>query len=105
MRNPLSTEALVAWLEKQPADQAYDYDNCQECLFGQYLAHIGFNVALGHVYISGTDAAGKRIVRTLPKGWHHIARAGRIEHIGRPPPPEWTFGKALERAKKLLVST
>lgn len=33
---------LIAWLEKQPPEMAYDYDNCQgECLLGQYMAAHG----------------------------------------------------------------
>jgi hypothetical protein len=40
---PLSLEGLISWLEKQPADQRYNFFDCEgECLFGQYMRAIGY---------------------------------------------------------------
>lgn len=40
--DPFTIEALIAWLEQQPAARHYEYMNCDgECLYGQYMRHVG----------------------------------------------------------------
>jgi hypothetical protein len=38
--DPFSLESLIAWLEKQPADGEYNWDDGSECLLGQWLKTI-----------------------------------------------------------------
>src|SRR6476660_2885832 len=42
--DPLTLESLIAWLEKQPADQTYDWADCDgRCLIGLYSAAHGIS--------------------------------------------------------------
>lgn len=85
----LSTARLIAWLKKQPADAAYNYDNPSKCLLAQYFNQSGHpEVVLGNHYIhyfnGGTTVA-------LPQAFY--AAATYLPH---------TFGAALRRAKAYL---
>ena len=40
--DPFKIESLVAWLEKQPADEQYCYLSNGECLLAQYFTAAGF---------------------------------------------------------------
>lgn len=42
MKNPLSLDAFIDWLEKQPAEREYDWWCPLSCLLAQYAKHIGF---------------------------------------------------------------
>jgi hypothetical protein len=68
-----SLEGLIAWLERQPADEAYCIALFRECVMGQYHHSIGAEppVALG-------------------KGW--------MAEVSFAQP--YTFGAALERARQ-----
>lgn len=39
--DPLTLDAVIAWLEKQPANDKYEYCNSMTCLAAQYNASIG----------------------------------------------------------------
>ena len=40
--DPLTLDALLAWLKTQKAARKYDFhDKCGACLIGQYMAHLG----------------------------------------------------------------
>jgi hypothetical protein len=78
--DPFKIETLIAWLEKQPADCRYDFDNCDgECLFGLYYTAMGL----------------KWWDEYLEKHFDHTAIA-----CGWPE----TFGGALERARAFQVT-
>jgi len=70
-----SLEGLITWLETMPADDFYDWHNCRGgCLYGQYAAAHG---------LAWTDASKFRAA---------------VYSIAYQEP--WTFGAALERARK-----
>jgi hypothetical protein len=89
--DPLKVDTLIAWLEKQPADEAYCYQDHGRCLFGQYFTAMGFkNVSVGGITFSYGDSEKWEHRMDLPQGWSGIA--------SRQPR---TFGAALERAQRL----
>lgn len=76
-----SLESLIAWLEKQPADERYDWTAAESCCIGQWLASLGVS-----------DLFGKSNKIALQDPFYEIAVAG-------PSGEGHTFGKALERAR------
>jgi hypothetical protein len=85
--DPFSTVSLIAWLEKQPADRAYDYCYPDTCVIAQYLQSQGVE------QYTIDD-------RELDKlGWHNIAQHRDYE-IGET--QDWTFGGALKRARAAM---
>lgn len=74
-----SFASFIAWLETQPADAAYDYCNPQQCAVAKWLASMGEHPIID-VTILGQDF------------W---------ESVNVPFADDWTYGKALERARKL----
>lgn len=75
-----SLPRFVAWLEKQPAEREYDYDDCEgACLIGQYLAH------RGHPW----EGDGARLYVRAPRRFD-LGIACQYPH---------TFGAALARAR------
>lgn len=84
-----SLDALIAWLEKQPAEQTYCYLDHGACLLGQYLKGHGFNWVM--IYSSGEFDFERdcKIVR----GEYPI----EFDDFAAPFPH--TFGAALQRAK------
>jgi len=87
-----STKRLIAWLEQKPADRTYDYMSGSYCLLAQYFEENGLSrvsVTPGY-YSQGYGSYGS--YRSLPEGWERVAM-GRNK--------EWTFGKALQRARAL----
>jgi hypothetical protein len=96
--DPFTLDGLIAWLEKQPANSAYDYGCNGHCLLAQYFTMHGFkNVIMGPK--SFDHSAGRDV--PLPPILNDIA-------IGRwrmfPNNQERTFGAALERARAVLSS-
>lgn len=97
MRHPLSTESLVAWLEKQPAEGRYDFRNPYNCLLCQYFRDMGLPVV--SVIPDGWREkweAGHRL-HPLPEGWNKVAEGKPWDESTR------GFGSALERARELLA--
>lgn len=89
MRNPLSLEGLIAWLEKQPAETTYHYMNTDDCLFCRYLRVCGFPLnSMGGDYWRDND--GNK--HALPKELQEV------------PLGATTYGAALERARQLAMS-
>lgn len=41
MKPQLSIEAFADWCERKPADEAYDYDDCENCACGQFSHFLG----------------------------------------------------------------
>ena len=87
--DPFSLESLIAWLEKQPADKAYDFGDTKNCLACQYFRAMGMNiVGAGGGYVRSGECAED----------YHFHNFGRITVRG-----DWTFGAALERARVALA--
>lgn len=89
--DPLTIESVVAWLEKMPPANRYDYRRCDgHCLYGQYMAFHGFawgeSGACGPV--RGDDTRTQFCIEVY-------------ENVAQPQP--WTFGAALDRARKVLA--
>jgi hypothetical protein len=90
--DPFSLENLIAWLEKRPAGQEYDFNCWGECLLGQWLRSIDpasmpiDGKADGYFY----SALGQTLHLD---GFKHIAFGDSSGHTR-------TFGKALERARR-----
>jgi hypothetical protein len=83
----LTLPALIAWLEKQPADEEYCYVDAGRCLAAQYHQSIGLP------YTSAPfDASRSSYPPNEPFG-------SRLERIGYDSPR--TFGAALERARAI----
>jgi hypothetical protein len=82
--DPFSLESLIAWLEKQPTNVAYDWDDCDGgCLIGLYGNAIGI---------------GERW-----KQFHsNLFESDRLYIASRAP---HTFGAALDRARKVLAAS
>lgn len=85
---PFSLAAVIAWLDRQPADCRYDYDDCKGgCLYGLYMNAIG---------IPWTEARTSSAYRQPNTDPHRQFRRQFYDTIARP--GEWTFGAALARA-------
>ena len=83
--DPFSLKSLIAWLEKQPADRAYEFYDCDACLIAEYLRAVkGWETPANHTssYVTGFFGSMEE--------YHGVA--------ARWP---WTFGAALERARAL----
>ena len=80
-----SLEGLIAWLETQDPERRYDFWNCHGgCLLSTYLASV-------KIWFS-TQRYNSAIMRI-----HGVA-----DDVARRCP--WTYGAALERARKMLTS-
>jgi len=85
--DPFSLESLIAWLEKQPANKTYCYEDTGHCLHAQFFTAQGINWScLGNVLVR-IDG----YVRDIPLSFQHTAQ--RHPH---------TFGAALKRARSHL---
>jgi hypothetical protein len=82
MSDNFSIESLIVWLEKQPADKAYDYHDASNCLLGQWCASMG---------LEGEDLKDKSINLGEDDDFFDIALEG-----------DYTFGAALVRARNEL---
>lgn len=88
--DPFTLDALIAWLEKQPANKRYCYLDNGGCMFAQYLLYFGYKRPL----IGGFCLQAENLPRwDLPVGWDDIPYA-----MPR------TFGAALDRARALRAA-
>jgi len=93
--DPFSLESLIAWLEKQPADTAYDYTEPCGCLLAQYFTANGYaDVAVMPNAVEYT-LAGLDMSANFSEGLEFAA-------IGPENTRDWTFGAALARARAAL---
>lgn len=91
--DPFSLEALIAWLEKQPADETYCFLDTGACLFGRYGYEMGFRKAgLGSPSPYGIVTNGMSARYGQPETVEPFE--GRISS-----PKPHTFGAALDRAR------
>jgi len=90
--DPFSLDALIAWLETKPADEAYQYCDTGRCLFSQFGEHLGLGAGreayFAYLLKHGITYETWKCRMTEPFG--NVA----VES------PE-TFGAALQRAKAL----
>ena len=86
--DPFSLESLIAWLEKQPADNTYCYLDHGYCLLSQYFIAQGMEAV--HVFSCG-GFKHDGIDDDYPLEFDVIAAEG-----------VHTFGAALERARSLI---
>lgn len=83
-----SLESLIAWLEKQPADTEYDWYNVHGCLMCAYFK------AHGYERPSANPGLNSDTIRNWGEfGYYNIGMAA-----------PWTFGAALDRARKVLAA-
>lgn len=84
----MSVEALAAWLETMPADEAYYYGDIRNCLICQYLRYCGIKCSTvgGSCYRASRGDPAK----PLPLQFNWIAVHGQR-----------TFGAALSRARSI----
>lgn len=91
--DPFSPSSIVAWLEKQPADAAYDYCNPFNCLLCQYFRACGLkcnSVTFNHRFPTLTSGGF-----VFPMFLKMISQGADYQEC-------WTFGQALERARAYL---
>ena len=86
--DPFSVAGLVAWLETQPADGEYCYEDGGRCLIAKYIIAIGYRRPNIGGYSMSADGLPSR---KMPFGWEDISC---IE--------PHTFGAALQRARSYL---
>src|SRR5262245_58873885 len=80
----VSLLSLIAWLETQPADKPYEYTAPDRCVLSQYLKDLGYEPLDAFVDFGAEPQSDD-------EGFW-------LCEIVRPQP--WTFGAALERARK-----
>lgn len=95
-RDIFSTASLIEWLETKDPKQRYMYTHCTECLLAQYFTAMG----LKNVRVTPSMmACGEDMTRpshyALPPGWDEVAQGNGCGLS------DWTFGKALKRARRL----
>jgi hypothetical protein len=84
---------LVSWLEKQPANKAYDYTNPINCGYAQYLRSYGIFAAVSPWVWVGFWLGIIPVAWRIPPGVDDLLNDGNILE---------TFGAALERARKVV---
>jgi len=93
--DPFSLASLIAWLEKQPPGKTYCYTSNGKCMIARYLINLGHK----DVHVGGS---GKWRSDRGRDSWEIAAKIA----IGSWPDVEqWTFGAALERARKVAAQT
>lgn len=91
--DPFDLRALIAWLEKQPANKTYDFYCAGECMVGQWVKSID------------PDATTARDL-----GWGSsfyyvhgkVVDLGSFVDIANSEECKFTFGAALKRAQRAL---
>jgi hypothetical protein len=90
-------DTLTKWLETKPPNKTYDYGNGQKCLLAQYFQENDVEDAmLGRYDLYRGKNYDLVKVANLPDQFDDIARG----YNGL----DWTFGGALERAKKVVAT-
>lgn len=92
MRNPMTVEALAAWLEKKPRGGSYVYTNGSMCLLHEYFTEVGLPI---HRMGAITWCDTRMHMHDLPKHFNAIAKPAGGGNFS-------TYGHALKRAEKIL---
>lgn len=103
----LKVKNLIAWLETKDPAKPYNWLSTSHCLITQYFRENGFPSATSGGWYS-LPLEGDDLKVDWPEGFTVIARGdvmsfekamrsfNKGEHIN-----QWTFGAALERAKRV----
>lgn len=86
---PYSLAHLIAWLEKMPAYEEYNWDSCYDCLLAQYAKSIGY---------CGKYSPYSHACDQLVACYGHYVSSYMVCAIAQPDPLR--FGAALDRAKR-----
>ena len=92
MEQIVSAKGLVNWLEKQPQDTTYIYDQGCDCLNARYLRAMGLDIYL----VGSMSFRADRQDHELPPDMDLIARLGDTYY-----PSDKTYGQALAYARTL----
>jgi hypothetical protein len=95
VRHPITLEAFADWLERQPAERAYNYTDPYACPIAQYLQAQGVP-AYGVTHNLWHDA------NCVSHEFDDRMREAAIGEWDRPRGERWTFGQAARRARELL---
>lgn len=101
--NPATLEALIEWLEQQPAGTVYCWNDGGRCLFSNYGLAMGFGEGERDQYLDDVYWAREaylRITREFSKTYPNTGAEPYSIGIKTP----HTYGAALERAKSALQS-
>lgn len=97
--NPFALEKFLAFVESKPAEEEYDYLDCDACAIGQYIRTLG-----GHAEEVGDDG-----MFFVLDGEHYCAIglddgpiASLNELVNDPHPGAETFGALAERVRAAL---
>lgn len=94
--DPFTLESLIAWLEKRLATGRYSYVTCGHCLLAQYFTDCGFiavRVTPKYLLHQGGNVVLPMHFNSIAVGDESLA----LEKLSQ----GWTFGAALDRARKL----
>lgn len=92
---PLTLPKLIAWLERQPAEQPYDFFCNGGCLIGKYLRSCGYD----KVWVGGWEWRPDGVKDH--KGSQYMDWRIQEVAVNRPA----TYGAALSRARTALADT
>lgn len=84
---------LIAWLEMKAPDEQYNYHQPNRCLLAQYLEYMGN----AETELCSADADLYFGDNSYIIQGHRPYDSDERDY--------WTFGKALERARKILATT
>jgi len=93
--NPLTLENLIAWLERQPCNGYYDFNQFNNCLLARWL----------HSF----DPAARNEMDNAPSGFFYtvngqLVNLSRFGEVARGEGRAATFGAALKRARAAITS-
>lgn len=86
-----SLAGFIAWLEKQPADEGYNWCIGSVCACGKYAESLGLRSS----WLSRGAEADEHF-----RTWRSLNKIARGNSWGA---ENWTFGRALERARDALM--
>jgi hypothetical protein len=106
--DPFELQTLIGWLETKDPDEQYAYLDQGNCCLAQYFRE----KAPQYTKMSSMYAEGERICRPLPPRFNALAKGPYDNSVlvdvsqrnRTSTMPEWTFGKALERAKQYATA-
>lgn len=82
---------FIAWLRTKPADETYDWYNCEECACGQFFGGAGWGEKHGDVFVrEGVSLNSLACGPFVPTDGYKIKRELH------------TFGQLLARAERKL---
>lgn len=86
--HPVSLEGLITWLEKQNPDTRYNYTSNSDCLLSRYFRSCGYLRV--RCYLDGFHYS-LIFFKNIPEEMNYVAG-----DYG------WTYGAALDRARRVV---